>query len=977
MGKSSKGTKGYKYFTSLVLMLGNRIECLLGVNFDKKGWQKPVVLKDDENMLAGVHQFDLPELYGDTEGGISGQLALYDGNTAQMPDSHYQQYFPLAPAYRHQSYVVLRDFYVGNSPYLKDVMFLPKRTQIRNDGSEQWYRVREDGAVVCEIYGKLLNNNIEIDYFSQVLQLNSKVESLEKKVENLEWNEQDALEKESLIIIAETVYSGESEIVRDDLGQTTKISDQIQTVKFISDKTMLNRFVLTFSIYAYDNEGNIIDKYRPSVAFDTDGSVIKSEISFALVGRRLTVSCDVEFVGNMLDATILCSKYKQQSNYIDGLPHQTIWSNIIIGLRAKVYYPAVQQHIGYDINPIHKAREIITDYTAMNKPESDINDANFRAAASRIWDEGLGISWAIQEKSCKEALQELEAHIEGGFRINRQTGLYECVLFRDDLLDLDNTLHFDESNIKTVEFDTINADDAINSYNVSYYDRENLKDSTFSIDDVGLIHTVGHVNAEKLDFPYFMNRRNSEIVANWKLKQASTAAWKGSFTTGRYEARKINKYDVVLLSWQSKQLVNVPVRVLNISLGDGVDNTVTIDFIEIVSYSENMNATINSDESMNTVLKPQQNNAVVFEAPYYELVQENGQANVNLELENNAEAGYLMTVVSKPQNNSIYALLYTDKATEDYAQMQKVGYVDYCPSITLDQNISYTDSVFSVKNATEVSLAKVGTLILLDDELLVYQSYDAVTNKLTVKRAALDTVPKPHLLNAVFYLFDEFRSIDTEQYVASETVQAQVLTTTPSATQKRDPSDVKKLEMNARAIRPYPPANVKINDIYYPQSTVITNDLIVTWVDRNRLQQTGGEILGYFDNSVTRESGVTYSLELSSENTVIHSAENINVNTHTISSSLLIQNKAHTLRLWSVRDSFESYQIFEHSFFVESASLILSATVSKDKVIGSTVPTANINVVVDESLSANMQADGSKISGKTTPNSTITIEIED
>ncbi|WP_336931378.1 hypothetical protein, partial [Acinetobacter tandoii] len=34
-----------------------------------------------------------------------------------------------------------------------------------------------------------------------------------------------------------------------------------------------------------------------------------------------------------------------------------------------------------DINPIHKIREILTDDTAMNKPEHDVNDANFVKAA--------------------------------------------------------------------------------------------------------------------------------------------------------------------------------------------------------------------------------------------------------------------------------------------------------------------------------------------------------------------------------------------------------------------------------------------------------------------------------------------------------------------------------------------------------------------------------------------------------------------
>lgn len=60
-----------------------------------------------------------------------------------------------------------------------------------------------------------------------------------------------------------------------------------------------------------------------------------------------------------------------------------------------------------DINPIHKIREILTDDTAMAKPETDVNDQNFIKAADRISDEGLGVSWAIDEKSCIDAIEEL------------------------------------------------------------------------------------------------------------------------------------------------------------------------------------------------------------------------------------------------------------------------------------------------------------------------------------------------------------------------------------------------------------------------------------------------------------------------------------------------------------------------------------------------------------------------------------------
>jgi hypothetical protein len=352
-------------------------------------------------------------------------------------------------------------------------------------------------------------------------------------------------------------------------------------------------------------------------------------------------------------------------------------------------------------------------------------------------------------------------------------------------------------------------------------------------------------------------------------------------------------------------------------------------------------------------------------------VQQFGQAQVDAELANNPDLGYLMVATKKPQNNSINALLFTDNGTG----YQQASIVDYCPVATLDQNIGYLDSSFAVKNVSAISQAEIGTLILCDEELMVYQGYDSTTKILTVKRAALDTVPKPHLANAVFYFYDSFNAFDSEQYVSSEVINAKVLTTTPSGIQVLGDATALSVEMNARAIRPYPPANVKINDEYYP--TEIETDLVVTWVDRNRIQQTGGSILGWTDGGVAKETGVTYSIELSSEGVVLGSETGISGSTYTFDSSLLISNKPHKLRLWSLRDGYESYQIFEHNFFGEAVSLILTATVSKDKVVGSTAPIANITVDVDESLKANMRFDGSSITGKTSPDATITIEVEE
>ncbi len=173
----------------------------------------------------------------------------------------------------------------------------------------------------------------------------------------------------------------------------------------------------------------------------------------------------------------------------------------------------------------------------------------------------------------------------------------------------------------------------------------------------------------------------------------------------------------------------------------------------------------------------------------------------------------------------------------------------------------------------------------------------------------------------------------------------------------------------------YPPANVKINNAYYPETFIVTNDIVLNWADRNRVQQTGGDVLGYFDASVTKEAGVTYSVELSVDNVATHSASLIGAQTYTIAAAALQQNKVHRLKIWSDRAGYQSYQAFDYSFFVESVTLILSATVTKNNVSGSTVPAASMSVNVDETLSANMRYDGTSISGKAVAGSTITIEV--
>lgn len=908
MGGSSSQTVGYKYFAGLQVVIGGRIEMLLGINPDNRGW----ILPNNGVFFPNQDYEDLPiykpNLFGGDkgEGGWVGMINIHVGLPNPLQDTYLAvQDSELVSSFPYLSYIVYHGAdivtntltgeqqwvknqdkgfqLVSMSGMLKEVLYWVKRIHVKDDGSPQWY---DEKAEIGTTETVAVPGEITPFSFSTFRKTN--------------YDGIETTNSEDKHYILENAYVAQ---VNNYYTVGRSFNNGIVNEGIIAGVGANGLVRVNGSVVQQGDSNILIERLEESSAFLTFTYNITQEVIDGLLFKTY------EFNGlaSLSGADVSVSVILDGTGYID---------SISFSLNINIEKPLLRYEIRtdfLDMNPIHKIREIITDDTAMNKPESMINDANFKAAADRIWDEGLGVSGAFTEKSCKEAIDELLYHIEAGIRVNRQTGLYEIVLFRDDLLDLDNAQVFDKSNIKNFSIETANIDDVINSVNVNYYDRDNIKDSSFSLDEIGSILS-NQSNAETLDFPYFMNRRNAELVGNWKLKQLSTPTRKGTFTTGKYDARKINRYDVVKLTWHNQNMIEVPIRIMKIGLGDGRDNTVTLDWVEVIPYSSIVFPTINVDPPTSNVLPPQPNQSIAFEMPYFEAVQRFGQTQVDTELANNPDLGYLMVATKKPQNNSINALLFTDNGTG----YQQTSIIDYCPVVQLDQDISYLDASFAVKNVSAISQAEIGTLILCDQELMVYQSYDDVTKILTVKRAALDTVPKPHLQDAVFYFYDAFNAFDSEQYVLSEVIDAKVLTTTPSGVQGLGDATALSVEMDARAIRPYPPANVKINDEYYPID--IETDLIVTWVDRNRLQQTGGSILGWTDGGVTIESGTSTMLtikELDVDDLLIatHNIDATGTNTYTLAiSSMQAETRSIEVTAKTVRDGYECLQPYEHIF---------------------------------------------------------------
>lgn len=982
IGKSSQVT-GYRYYTSFAAFIGNRIEKFIAINFDNRGW----IVHDPEKHPVNMLPINAPSLFGQDAGGVVGNIDLEFGYPQPQQNLAYKQHFDLVSAYPYQSYLVFRGtgesksneggliggiinalsvsdrdaFYFGNSNYMKEMLLWVKRTRVRNDGQGQWYGVRGDGAVVCEIgrygVGSSTGTGITTEDF------NYHIETYRDDATGVSTYMYNIDETELSLGIVTPGYANVSSATNDLYSSTAEITANLQ-----SDFLGIMDISCTLVIDE-DKQPNIsiINGSINNVEF------IRNEAGkdiYEITGKSAPGSSGIRVIG------VSSNVDKDPAGLSGG---QSLRDFTLMLTEEEFSY----ENEANDINPIHKIREILTDDTAMAKHETDVNDQNFIKAADRIWDEGLGVSWAIDEKSCIDAIEELCYHIEAGIRVNRQTGLYEMVLFRDDWF-AENEIHtIAENKIKDLSLEVMNSDDIVNQLNVTYYDRERIKNSTFSIYENGSILTMGKANAESIDFPYFMNMRNAEIVANWKLKQYSTPAWKGTLTTGWREARKWNRYDLVKINWSKKWQGTILARIMKIDLGNGLNNEVMIDFEEVVPYSGEMNTSIVVDDSAEEkaeLAKPAIGET--FEAPYYIAVQNIGQRKVDEELAYNQDVGFTFSTYRRPQWNALYTEITTINADDPENGWVIDGNAEFVTGGQFDQVVSRTATQIVVKNINIEGLFGSGDLIVAGTwlagvnglyEFMIVESFDSETNILTVKRGALDTIPTQWDINGWFFVSNADDGLfSLTEYSAGDNVRASSLTVTPSS--KLEQLGSASVYMRSRLFRPYPPANVKFNDVYYPETIITTNDIVLTWVGRNRL---ANQVVDFYDSSNDAELNTTYSYELISEDVVLDSASGITGNTATILSSVLIPNKPHTLKLWSVRDGYESYYAFNHAFFAESASLILTATTDGSSVIGNTVPVANIAVNVDESLGANMQFDGSAISGKAEAGATITIEIQE
>ncbi|WP_270429042.1 hypothetical protein [Acinetobacter johnsonii] len=568
-----------------------------------------------------------------------------------------------------------------------------------------------------------------------------------------------------------------------------------------------------------------------------------------------------------------------------------------------------------DMNPADMLWTCITNNAwGMGQPEEMLDKDSFLNAWAVLNQEDMYMSIVFDDEGEIEKIIDLICeHIDAVCTVDSRTNKWVLTLIRDDYVAGD-LITLDESNVgKISDYEIRTAAEQINQITVTYWEKETGKDATVTAQDPARIAQNGLVN-KSVTYDGFTNAKTAYMAAERDLKALSSPLKIVTLNNVDPDtALQLKEGNAFQWNWVAHGVDGAVMRVNSIDYGDDHNFGATIEAIEDV-FSTPMNSVV-------PYVPPYENPANqapldnphvrVLELQYYDAVQFATESEVNTDLADEPALSRVAVVAPRGQQNAMSAEIYVDSGS-GYASKATL---DYCPNAELAQAIGKMESTFAIRKVEDLEEIELGKWILVNDEHMAVTAISET--EITVKRGVNYTVPQEHAAGSMILFCDDYIALDETDYFAGESLNVKALTKTGSAQLALGSATAHAVEMVGLANRPYPPANVKINNAYWPEE--IETDLVLTWVDRNRLQQTGGSILGWYEGGVTIEPCTQTHLILTQldENDVELSTTSANV-TGTTSytfpiSSMQVDVRAIRVVLKTLKNGYECLNPFIHT----------------------------------------------------------------
>lgn len=581
------------------------------------------------------------------------------------------------------------------------------------------------------------------------------------------------------------------------------------------------------------------------------------------------------------------------------------WDDDIVFYPSRVVIPLNSGSIAA-ANGAHIIYEAITNRDwGRGRSRSRIHEASFRAVADTLYAEGFGlcICWRRQD-GVASLVQSVLDHIGGVLIDDLATGQISLKLIRNDY-DVASLPLFDEDNgLLAIEADE--AADGAGAVNEVMVKFKNMQlggaEDYVRIQNLAGIQSVGAVIPETIDYPHIPTPTLAARVAQRDLAAKSAGVRRFKVRTDRRGA-SVMPGDVIRVRSLARGYAQLVLRVGRADYGTLQAGACTFNCVidsyglPATSYVSVGEPTINppSTQPLPATIRR------ILELPYRDLA-------ANLPPERMSAvtptSGALALLARRPSHGALGYYLLTRVGAAAFGAVDEG---DWCPTAQITADLAHLTTSARITYQTDCTSVRVGSVGLIDDEIVRVDAFDIDTGEIQLGRGCSDTVPAKHLKGARIWFYGLDAAVDPTDYTSGVTVQAKAQTRTTSGLLDAGLAPTDSLTLSGRQYRPYPPGSLRINGEAYP--TEVEGNIAVSWAHRDRLTQAD-QLVDTTAGNMGPEADTTYTCRLlrADTNAVLLSQAGITGTTHTFTPDFDSYAGAVIVELWAVRGALASLQ---------------------------------------------------------------------
>jgi hypothetical protein len=517
---------------------------------------------------------------------------------------------------------------------------------------------------------------------------------------------------------------------------------------------------------------------------------------------------------------------------------------------------------------------------------------------------GLGIVWT-GENSIRTFLADIMRYINGNIYIDHSTGKIEMVLVRQvpeaSVADLPVLGPGQIMNIGT--FSRPTGEEAVNTISVIYSDYHTEKTETVTRSNTAMVAIYGSVIPETLNFPGIKNKNMAAEVCEREVRQRCSMAGtysriqvtRGLHSSGEPGQSAFNLYEgsPFILNWPKHNIAGQVFRATNINYKTMTDNFIEFDALEDVfgqvdsEFIEGAPGSGWEDPGAQPeqFTEPQ---VKAFAVPYTLLLAAGGTPLIRALT---PDAGLFGILANSPSPAATGVNLFANSGEtppDRYSETDPaifIGAGALCPTSTLSEALPIMSSTPGVLQHT----VKIGDFMRMNEETIegawgivgdekircvsidkdeflidnVTPNPDYLT--MVIERGLYDTIPAAHDAGDTIWWFNgASASAAWSSYARYSEGDAVSLFAAPYGSSGgvllgADTAQVDIIADNAWAA-PYPPADVRINGEYFPDS-IQGADFTVEWACRNKVSQSDVP-LPWDSPGVEPEVGTTFNVRV-------------------------------------------------------------------------------------------------------------------